>query len=291
MVRAPIIILLLIANLAIWGTPVLLGGLVKLLTFGRPRRWVNRKLPWLGERWVQVNNLIFDSLLDTKWDVEGIDGVSKEGRYLIISNHVTWIDIFALLRVFHEKAPFIRFFLKQILIWFPIAGQACWALSFPFMRRYTRDYLAQHPEKRGRDLETTRKACRLYRHIPVAILNFVEGTRISREKQEDQQSPYRHLLRPRVGGISFVLASLGEELDAMYDVTLVYPRPDVTMWDFVANRVSQVIIRARRIGIPDEFRTGAATEPGPARDRFKAWIEEVWREKDELIEFVYEHFR
>lgn len=291
MVRAPVIIVLLILNLLFWGTPILLGGLVKLLTFGALRRRVNRGLPWLGERWVRGNDLIFDSLLDTKWDIEGIDGTRRDGRYLIISNHVTWIDIFALFRGFHEKAPLIRFFLKRILIWFPIAGQACWALSFPFMRRYTPDYLAQHPEKRGRDLETTRQACRLYRHIPVAILNFVEGTRISREKQEDQQSPYRHLLRPRVGGISFVLASLGEQLDAMYDVTLVYPRPDVTMWDFVTNRVPRIIVRARRLEIPSEFCSAGPTEPGPARDRFKAWIEQLWREKDDLIEKTYEVFR
>ena len=284
MLRAPVILILLILNLALWGTPVLLGGLVKLLTFGELRRRVNRGLPWLAERWVQGNNLIFDMLLTTQWDVEGIDDTRREGRYLIISNHVSWIDIFALFRVFHGKAPFIRFFLKRVLIWFPIAGQACWALSFPFMRRYTPDYLAQHPEKRGRDLETTRQACKLYRHIPVAILNFVEGTRITREKQEDQQSPYRHLLRPRVGGISFVLASLGEQLDAMIDVTLVYPRPDVTMLDFLTNRVPRILVRARRIDIPPEFCTAAPTEPGPARERVKAWIEEIWREKDELID-------
>jgi hypothetical protein len=61
----------------------------------------------------------------------------------------------------------------------------------------------------------------------------------------------------------------------MYDVTLVYPEMDETLWDFVTNRVPRIIVRARRIEIPDEFRTAAATEPGPARDRFKAWIEEL----------------
>jgi 1-acyl-sn-glycerol-3-phosphate acyltransferase len=282
--RALAIIVLLLLNLILWGTPILLGGLVKLLTFGRPRRWVNRNLPRLAEAWARGNDWIFDSLLTTKWDIEGADALSPEGHYLVISNHVNWIDIFALLRTFRGKAPFIRFFLKQVLIWFPIVGQACWALSFPFMRRYSPDYLAQHPEKRGRDLETMRKSCRLYRHIPVAILNFVEGTRITREKHEDQQSPYKHLLRPRVGGIAFVLASLGEQLDAMFDVTLVYPSEDVTMWDFVTNRVPRIVVRVRKLEIPPEFCTGAAIEPGPARDRFKAWIEGMWREKDQLIE-------
>jgi len=258
------------------------------LTVGGPRRWVNRNLPWLGEQWARGNDLIFDALLTTRWDVAGIDGLRRDGRYLIISNHVNWIDIFALFRVFRGKAPLIRFFIKQVLIWFPIAGQAAWALSFPFMRRYSQDYLAQHPEKRGRDLESTRKACRLYRHIPVSIINFVEGTRITREKHDEQQSPYKHLLRPRVGGIAFVLASLGEQLDAMIDVTLIYEPRDATMWDFVTNRVPRIIVRARRLDLSPEFCTGDAVEPGPARERFKSWIEQVWREKDQLIDSLPE---
>ncbi len=286
MLRASAIILLLFLNLLLWGTPVLLGGIVKLLTFGRMRRAVNRRLPWLGEQWAKGNDAVFDTFLTTEWDVAGIEGLRRDGHYLVISNHVSWIDIFALFRVFGGKAPFIRFFLKQALIWFPVAGQACWALSFPFMRRYTPDYLAQHPEKRGRDLETTRKACRLYRHIPVTIVNFCEGTRFSREKHEEQDSPYRHLLRPRVGGVGFVLASLGEQLDAMVDVTLVYGSDDVTMWDFVTNRVRHVIVRARQLEIPPEVLTSTITEPGPARDRFKTWIEQRWSEKDALIERV-----
>lgn len=284
MLRAFAIFVLTSINLVIWGTLVFAGGLPKLLTLGRARRRVIQLMSWFAERWVQGNNQIFDWLLDTRWEVSGLEGLRRDGHYLVISNHVSWVDIFALSRACLWKGPFIRFFLKRPLIWFPIAGQACWALEFPFMRRYTPEYLKQHPEKRGRDLETTKLACERYRHVPVTILNFIEGTRFTRSKHDDQQSPYRHLLRPRIGGIGFVLASFAGQLDAMYDVTLIYPHRDVTLWDFVTNRLEWVRLEARRIAVPAEFHSDGITQPGPARDDFKQWVEQIWREKDELIE-------
>ncbi len=289
MLRALAIILCMLPNLFLWGSLVLLGGLIKLFTFGRARRRIILTLSWMADRWVQFNDRIFDTFLDTEWRISGFDGLRPDGRYLMICNHVSWIDIFAVLRAIRSgDAPFIRFFLKRILIWFPIAGQACAALEFPFMRRYTPEYLKQHPEKRGRDLATTRKACARYQHIPVTIANFLEGTRFARSKHDDQQSPYRHLLRPRVSGLAFVLASLGDQLDAMLDVTLVFPHRDVTMWEFVTNRVPWIVVQARRIEIPPEFKSAAIVEPGPVRERFKEWVESLWRTKDEAIQRVVE---
>ena len=284
MVRALVIALLLLLNTALWGSLILLGGLVKLLTFGRARHRVIRILAWLGSRWVQGNDQIFDWLLSTEWRMEGFDGLRADGRYLIICNHITWVDIFAVLRAVRSAgAPFIRFFLKHRLFWFPIVGQACAALDFPFMRRYTPEYLKQHPEKRGRDLETTRKACQRFQHIPVTIANFLEGTRFTRGKHEDQQSPYRHLLRPRMGGLAFVLASLGDQFDAILDVTLVYPHRDVTLWDFATDRVPWIVVRARRVTVPPEILSAAIIDPGPARERFKEWVEALWQAKDAEI--------
>jgi len=281
MLRGVAIAILLFFNLLLWGSLVLLGGLVKLLMPTKPSRTrAVRALAWLAEHWVGGNDAIFDMLLPTKWEITGIEGTRYDGRYLIISNHISWVDIFAVQRAFHGHAAFIRFFLKHQLIWSPILGQACAALEFPFMHRYSPEYLEKHPEKRGKDLETARRLCRRYRFIPVAILNFVEGTRYSRDKHADQDSPYRHLLRPRVGGVAFALASLGENLDAMFDVTIAYPSHDITMWQFATGRVAKITIHARRLDVPAEFMTSAVTEPGDVRERFKVWIDQRWREKD-----------
>jgi 1-acyl-sn-glycerol-3-phosphate acyltransferase len=284
MFRGVLIFVLLAANLVFWGVPVFLIGLLKLVTYGETKGRVIRFVTRFGENFVAINNKIFDAFLTTKWEIDGVDDVRLDGHYLIISNHISWVDIFAVLRAFQGRAPFIRFFLKQELIWMPVVGAACWALEFPFMKRHSPEFLERHPEKRGEDLETTRRACRRYRKLPVSILNFVEGTRFSRDKQADQDSPYKHLLRPRIGGISFVLASLGEQLDAMFDITLAYPGHDITMWDFVTNRVPRIVVHARRIELTPDLIDPAVTEPGPARDRLKAWFDALWREKDAYLE-------
>ena len=98
MLRAAVIILLLLLNTALWGTLIFLGGLVKLLTFGRARHGVINALSWTAMRWVQGCDLIFDTFLSTKWRIEGFDGLRPDGRYLMLCNHISWVDIFAVLR-------------------------------------------------------------------------------------------------------------------------------------------------------------------------------------------------
>jgi hypothetical protein len=120
--------------------------------------------------------------------------------------------------------------------------------------------------------------------MPVTLLNFVEGTRFTREKQADQDSPYRNLLRPRIGGIAFVLASLGDQLDGVFDVAIIYPHDDVTMWEFVNGKLPSIKVRARRIDVPAEFMSAAVTQSSPERERLKEWLGGVWAAKDVLIE-------
>jgi 1-acyl-sn-glycerol-3-phosphate acyltransferase len=284
MLRGTLTSLLLFANLVLWGLPVLAGGALKLFLPRRARLAVTKGIAHLGECWVAGNGRIFDLMVDTRWEITGLEGVTYDGRYLILSNHLSWLDIFVAQRAFHGHAAFIRFFLKRELAWFPIVGQCAWALDFPFMKRHSPEVLGRHPEKRHEDLETTREACRRYRNLPVAILNYLEGTRLTPAKHLSQASPYRHLLRPRLGGIAFVLASLGDQLDATFDLTIAYPGGQFTIWDFVTNRVPRIVARIQRMDVPAEFCGEAVTRPGEVRDRFRLWIEQLWTRKDALLD-------
>jgi 1-acyl-sn-glycerol-3-phosphate acyltransferase len=151
------------------------------------------------------------------------------------------------------------------------------------MKRYSPAFLARHPELRGKDLETTRKACEHYRNQPVTILNFLEGTRFTRAKREAQKSPYRFLLRPKSGGMALALAALGERINQLLDVTIVYPEGAKGFWDFLAGRVHRVVVEVRSLTIPHELYTGDYEQDPAFRKRFQDWIAKLWEEKDRRI--------
>jgi hypothetical protein len=51
-------------------------------------------------------------------------------------------------------------------------------------------------------------------------MNFVEGTRFTNDKHKQQSSPYNHLLRPKSGGIAFVLAAMGDYIQNIRQIGL-----------------------------------------------------------------------
>jgi 1-acyl-sn-glycerol-3-phosphate acyltransferase len=152
-----------------------IAGLLKLAI---PIPWCRKVLTiliiWIAENWVKWNGFIYDTLYDIKWNIQGLDQLKKEGWYLVISNHQTWIDIPVLQTIFHQKIPFLKFFLKKDLIWVPVMGVCWWALDFPFMKRYSAEYLKKKPHMKGKDIEITQKACAKFKTTPVSIMNYVE---------------------------------------------------------------------------------------------------------------------
>lgn len=279
--RIPLACLLAALNLVVHAVPLLVLALVKALVPVRGfRRAVSTILVAIAESWIALNGLLLRTFTRTRLEVEGRAGLRRDGWYLVVANHQSWVDIVVLQDVFNRRIPFLKFFLKQQLIWVPLLGLAWWALDFPFMHRYSRETLERRPELRGKDTQATRKACAKFAHLPVSVMNFVEGTRFTPEKHAQQGSPHRHLLRPKAGGVAFVLESMGGILHAVIDVTIAYPAGRPTLMDLVADRVPCVRVHVRELPIPGEL-AGGDYENDPAyRERFQSWVNALWAEKD-----------
>ena len=285
--RIAFILLLVAANCLVHVVPVVVLGVVKaVLPFAAVRRACNPLLTGLAESWIAVNTAMMGAFTDTGFDVQLDPGADlrRDGHYLVLANHQSWVDILVLQKVFNRRIPLLRFFLKRSLFWVPVLGLAWWALDFPFMGRYTRKQIAKNPDLGRRDMEATRRACEKFRDIPVSVMNFVEGTRFTPGKHAGQSSPYRHLLKPKSGGVAFVLDAMGDGLHALLDVTIAYPGGRPSMIDLMADRVPAVRVHVRLLPIPAELVAGNYQDDRAFRARFQQWMNGLWQQKDADLE-------
>jgi 1-acyl-sn-glycerol-3-phosphate acyltransferase len=241
------------------------------------RNAADRVLNALASRWVANNNAWIEAVSPSPWDVRGTDGLHVKGWYLVSSNHQSWVDILVLQRIFHRRIPFLKFFLKRELIWVPVIGLAWWALDFPFMKR------GQGKGARQNDLLTTRAACEKFKRIPTSVINFVEGTRFTPAKHARQQSPYRHLLKPKIGGLGVALATMGEQFEALLDVTIAYPGGAPTFWHLLCGELPAVSVRVRQREIPPGVLGSDPVADMAYRQRIAEWVAQQWQDKDALL--------
>lgn len=264
--------------------PVLFIGLVKLIPNKRWQVWCTRMVDKVVIFWSDSNRAYINYTQTIHWDIEGMETLNPKDWYLLVANHQSWLDIVVLQYLFNRKIPMIKFFIKDQLKWVPILGFCWWAMGCPFMKRYSKEYLLKYPEKKGKDLQATRKAVEIFKHSPAAIMNFIEGTRFTDLKKEIQQSPYQHLLKPKAGGIGFVISTMGKQINKLLDVTIVYPDKQHSLWDFLCQRMTAIKIRIRLIPIPVEFTQPQLIENEKIQQDFRLWLNEQWEEKDQLID-------
>jgi len=270
-------------NTIFWCIPIFFLALLKLL-IPNPifQNQCRRASSALAGYWVGVNNFNQNLFCNTTMMVQGTHELDLNGKYLVLANHQSWVDILVLQRIFHRKIPFLKFFIKKELLWFPVLGQAWWALDFPFMKRYSKQFLQKKPHLKGKDLQITRKACEKFKTSPVSIMNFVEGTRFTSEKHEKQQSPYQNLLKSKAGGVAHVLGSMGDQLNAILDVTIVYPKGINSFWAFICGYIREVRINVRSMPVTEDL-LGNYSEDKSYQKRFHCWLNNLWEEKDRGI--------
>ncbi|HLD67303.1 MAG TPA: acyltransferase [Pseudomonas sp.] len=289
--KGSIATLILASNTLIFCWPLFIGALVKaLLPFQAARRLINIAMHWSAESWISVNKTWMDGVGHTRWDVQGLADLDLRQTYLVTSNHQSWVDIVVLQYQLNRRAPFLKFFLKRELIWVPVIGLCWWALEFPFMKRFSKEYLKKHPEKRGQDLATTRKACERYKTNPVSVFNFLEGTRFTQAKHDQQNSPFRYLLKPKAGGIAFVLDAMGEQLNALVNVTLHYPQGNPSFWSLLCGQIEQIVVRVELQEIPRQFIGKNYDQDEQYRLEFQQWVNQLWLTKDAELDRLHAQF-
>ncbi|MGD9972596.1 MAG: acyltransferase [Desulfatirhabdiaceae bacterium] len=278
--RGSVSLLLYLLNTLVLTPPLILLSLTKfLIPLIFWRKICDRMLNGIAGLWISINNWNIQVTNSIRWDVAGLDSLEKNQWYMVVANHQSWVDILVLQKIFHRKIPFLKFFLKKELIWVPFLGLAWWALDFPFMKRYSSDFLKKNPHLKGKDLEITRKACEKFKHIPVSVMNFAEGTRFTPEKHHRQQSPYRYLLKPKAGGIAFVMAAMGDQMNRILNVTIAYPHGAKSFWDFLCGKVREIKITVESKPISAEL-IGDYFNDDNFRVEFQNHLNRLWEEKD-----------
>lgn len=271
---------------ALVGALIIVCGVIKvLLPFAAAQRRIATCANGLFRVWGYAMSMMFRLTQPVTWHIDGDSELHRDRWYMIICNHRSWVDIVVLMHLACRNMPMPRFFLKQQLFYVPIIGFGCWALDMPFMRRYSREQIAKNPQLQGKDIATTQKSCEKFRHIPTTVINFCEGTRFTRVKHQQRQSPYRHLLPPKAGGTAFTLQTMGQQFDAILDITIVYPgrsqRPVV--WDFLRGELRNIYVRVETLPVTPDL-IGDYFNDEPFKNHFQQWLNGRWEAKDAVID-------
>ncbi|QUM77125.1 acyltransferase [Moritella sp. 24] len=271
-------------NLIFWATPITILSPIKLIPIKVLQTFCSSLLVFCASSWIRVNVIIERLIHPVNIHLHSNNiALSEEQWYMVLANHQSWVDILILQRVLNRKIPFLKFFLKKELIFVPFLGIAWWALDFPFMRRYSTAQLKKNPKLRGKDIEVTRKACAKFKSSPVSVMNFVEGTRFTAEKHKKQKSPFKHLLKPKAGGLAFALSALGEHIHKIVDVAIYYPEQTPTFWQYLCGEVKDVHVHIRVSDIDDKMR-GDYQKDRAFKIEFQQHLNQLWIEKDAILE-------
>ncbi|WP_350432416.1 acyltransferase [Shewanella sp. H8] len=282
-IKGSIAFLCYLFNTIFWTIPILAFSFVKLIPIGIIQKICSYILDNCATAWISVNTVVEAIFHPMRIHITGDQSFSEKEWYMVIANHQSWVDILILQRVFNRKIPFLKFFLKQELIFVPILGIAWWALDFPFMRRYSTAQLRKNPKLKGKDIEITRKACEKFKTKPVSIMNFVEGTRFTAAKHDKQESPFQHLLKPKAGGMAFALSAMGEHINKLVNVTIYYPDIVPTYWQYICGGLSEVRVDIKITDIPQRMR-GDYMKDREFKIDFQEQLNQLWIDKDKQLD-------
>ncbi|MEP4890377.1 MAG: acyltransferase [Aliiglaciecola sp.] len=283
----PVHFTLQMLNLGFWAVLIICLGLVKFLL---PFNWINSVLSPIMHFMMFAFGVVSIKLIrltnNVQWDCSVEGELSKDNWYLMMPNHLSYLDIILLIEFAASRIPAPKFFLKKELIWLPFVGLGAWALGMPFMQRYSREFVEKNPHLKGKDIETTRKHCKKFQTTPTTVINFVEGSRFTPKKQLVKASQYQNLLPPKAGGVAFTLATMGEQFTNILNVTILYPENTKhPMMDMLCGNLTRVFIHIDVLPVTDEV-IGDYFNDVEFKGRFQTWLNQLWSSKDKFISQV-----
>lgn len=248
----------------------------------------------MGKTWIIINYLIVKLLSGIKWEVTGsekVNNLPQNKWYLLISNHQSWNDVFILQFLLNRKLPFQKYLVKEKMRSFPMMGFVWEALDCPFLKR---SQLAEKQDfsagiESGSDIENIKKKCVQFKLTPATITTFIEGTRYTVVKHDEQNSPYKYLLKPKIGGIAAILEELHNEIRGIIDVSICYLPRKLSFWDLFAGNINKISARIDFIELPDwlleKYKNNIKYEQ--YKTEFNEWINTLWLCKDNYLQKKY----
>lgn len=274
------------------GPPLMAVGLLRAIS---PNKMTRHKLDAmainLANKWIGVNSWLIDQALpEIEWQLTMPTNLSLDKQYLLICNHQSWVDTTVMQHIGLPRMPLTRFFTKWELIFIPFMGLAFKILGFPMMKRHSKEAVAKNPALKMQDMLEAKRSCEGLLNQPFTLLNYLEGTRFTPKKHTTQQSPYPNLLKPKAGGLGLAIQILGQRVDGLIDMTIVYPDGIPGYTDFWMGRVRRVGVDLREIPIPDWVLAGDYEDNPEFRVQFQDWVATLWTNKQRTIDQMLQRF-
>jgi 1-acyl-sn-glycerol-3-phosphate acyltransferase len=207
------------------------------------------------------------------------DEIPARENAIVVANHQQMPDITFLMIWARQKDRLgdMKWMVKDIVKWVPGVG---WGMAFLDCVFVKRNWAADHASIERTFARLTGNA------VPVWLLSFPEGTRVSADKvsrsreyaaQEGLQ-PLEHVLVPRTKGFVASVAGLRGHAAAIYDVTIGYERGVPSLWQYIKGFVPVAHLHVRRFPIAELPQDDAA---------LATWLLHRFEEKDRLLEHFY----
>ncbi len=254
--------------------PLYVLGIVRLIVpFPRLRRWLAYPMDVVIDVWVSTFRCLIRAFRLIDITVEMPPQVQPRNAWqVIVCNHQSWVDIVVLQVCFRDVGPVLKFFTKHELIWVPFIGLAMWFLGFPYVYRASSSGQGLSATKRENNETVLKREGRRFLDKPVAVINFVEGTRFTPAKRDSRGSPYVNLLQPRRGGLLQTLVVLEDRIETVLNTTIQYESHVPGFWDLLSGRTGRVQLVVEEL-----------PKPSTDQEALTNWLNDLWDEKDRKL--------